>query len=334
MKIIKYLAILSILLAITFYTVFFGLTLVNRNNSQLDLIIPSGSAFYSVAQNLEDSGLIYSKYLFIAYGFALGDWREIKSGTYRIDKAISVSDLFRLLVLGSHSETRVTIPEGANINDIDKILTSEGYIKSGEFLKVNLLKYEGFFFPDTYDFERGSSPERIASVMIANFYKKVLDRDVNSADFIELINRGADLDIVDSYRELVVKASMLEKEVRSEVDMKHVAGIIENRLSDGMALQIDATTAYGECYEQFRRSLNCETSKIPIRANIDNKNSFNTYVIVGLPSAPISNPGLKAINSAKSPTTTKDYYYFTDSRGDVFYSKTFDEHLSKLKNLK
>ncbi|OGY89834.1 MAG: hypothetical protein A2927_01170 [Candidatus Komeilibacteria bacterium RIFCSPLOWO2_01_FULL_45_10] len=117
--------------------------------------------------------------------------------------------------------------------------------------------------------------------------------------------------------EVITLASIIEKEVRTEQDMKMVADIFNKRLEQGIALQSDATVNYvtGKGLVQ------------PTAADIAVDNLYNTYKYRGLPPGPIANPGLKAIKAAIYPTPNQYYYFLTTAEGEVIYSQTYQEHL-------
>ena len=196
------------------------------------------------------------------------------------------------------NDVKVTIPEGTNIADVDRILAKAEIIRQGTLLKPEYLKLEGALFPDTYRFDRGSTAEDVILRM-----KKAYDQ-----------------------RDVLVIASILEKEVRTETDMKLVAGIIQKRIDAGMPLQIDAAVAYGACLPKFNLGQYCDVSQINLVDNIKRDSPYNTYTRVGLPAGPISNPGLQAFQAALNSTDNPYWYYLSAHDGTTIFSKTLEEH--------
>lgn len=205
------------------------------------------------------------------------------------------------------ADVRVTIPEGTNLADIERIINGAGVTLQDRLLTAENLVLEGTLFPDTYRFDRKSS----AVDIIVRMRKDTQDR-----------------------RTLII-ASLLEREVRTESDMRIVAGIIEKRLKAGMALQIDASVAYGVCLPKFTAGIYCDVSKTNLVDNLKRDTAYNTYTRAGLPAGPISNPGLKALRAAGNPQASDYWYYLSASDGTTIFSKTLDEHnAAKRKYLK
>ena len=143
-------------------------------------------------------------------------------------------------------------------------------------------------------------------MMIANFNKKIEPWT------------GAIEASKHSLRDIVNMASILEREASTPEDMSLVSGVLWNRISKGMPLQVDATFMY----LLGRKSSELTTADLKI------KSAYNTYVNKGLPGGPIGNPGITAISAAINPTATSFMYYLSDKDGMMHYAKTFDEHVA------
>ena len=182
--------------------------------------------------------------------------------------------------------------------------TSSAYdIYGYEFLKtIKANSLEGFLFPDTYEFRDSDGASVILGKFLENFELKAGN-------------------LVNSYNTLTT-ASILEKEVQTEQDMRIVAGILNNRLRLGMLLQVDATLAH---------ITGKKTGQITNQDKLIDS-PYNTYKYTGLPPAPIANPGLKAINAALNPTSSDYLYYLTSQDGATYFAETLEEH-NKNKNL-
>ena len=131
-------------------------------------------------------------------------------------------------------------------------------------------------------------------------------------------------------RDTLTRASILEKEARSEEDMRLVAGIIRNRLAKKMPLQIDATVSYGACLRRFvagNFKKDCDVTQMPVGAEIRIDSEYNSYMRSGLPVGPIANPGITAIQAVLNPQSS-DYFYYLSTRdgSQMIYSKTATEH--------
>lgn len=286
---------------------------VNRSDTNpAEIIIGSGDGLQIIADKLTVADLIRSKFLFVGYVKLRGQEDELKAGRYIFSKSLNIPILVSLIV-GGRSEPDdliVTIPEGFNIWGIDKRLVELGLITMGQVSNQYLYK-EGYMFPDTYRFDKKTSAENIVNRMEENYF----------------IKGGIRSD------EILIIASLLEKEAKTKEDMELVAGIIKKRLELGMLLQIDASVAYGWClketalkdFKDFKAF--CDVTQAPLVLEIKIDGPYNTYTRKGLPIGPISNPGLKAIRAALNPQPS-DYLFYLSTRdgSQIIYSKTSAEH--------
>ncbi|OIO07230.1 endolytic transglycosylase MltG [Candidatus Falkowbacteria bacterium CG_4_10_14_0_2_um_filter_41_15] len=228
-------------------------------------------------------------------------------------------------------EKVITVIEGWNIKQIDNYLVEQGVKLDGQLADFKVRDYksdydfladapagadlEGYLFPDTYRVFASTTADDVAQKMLNNFSSKV------TPEMLAEISRQKK-----TLHQIVTMASVVEKEVTSQNDMKVVAGIFWDRIKNGQALESCATLAYvlGENKIQYTY----EDTRV--------KSPYNTYINRGLPPGPIANPGLNAISGTIYPTYT-DYNYFlsrSDTKETVF-SKTYEEHtLNKQKYLK
>ncbi len=281
-----------------------------------EFTIEKGQSLGSIASSLSAENIIYSKYLFVFYAIFSGHEKDFKAGKYLIPQPVSIKELVDIFSggLAESEDIEVVIPEGSNIADIDLALAKAGAAKREDFLKaVGGLELEGFLFPDTYRFAKDGSVKDIIDKMRGNFevQTKELARSLNSQRL----------------RQALIVASILEKEVKTEQDMRLVAGIIYKRIDLKMPLEIDATVAYGVCQPKFLLGEYCDVSLANIVDNIAVDSAYNTYKRRGLPAGPISNPGLKAISATLNPQSSDYLYYLTAKDGTTIFSKTAAEHL-------
>ncbi len=278
-------------------------------------VIEKGESLGAVAHKLADQNLVISRYLFVAYAIFTGQERNFKAGEYIIPPRPSIGGLVNIFAggKGESEDITVTVPEGTNLADLGKILSKSGLpVKTENLLGPGMLKLEGYLFPDTYRFRPGTETKEIVQTMRDNFDEKV---------------RQAHPTILESrLQRTIIIASILEKEVRNQRDMKLVAGIIEKRLSKNMPLEIDATVTYGVCYPKFSAGQYCDVSLANIIDNLKVNTPYNTYRNIGLPAGPISNPGLAAIEAALNPEKSDYLYYLSAPDGTTIFSKTSAEH--------
>ena len=315
---------------------------------EIEFVIEDGQSLGATARLLAEQDLIYSRYIFVGYAIFTGNEKAFKAGKYILPPAVSTAELVKIFSNGDvkNEDTEVTIPEGTNVADIDKIFAEAGLIKAGDFFQPKagpssaenfppagraVLENEGFFFPDTYRFKpvrlgEFLSADEIVKKMKDNFELKT--RDLFTSRFTG--EAGADR----GFRTIII-ASMLEKEVQTEEDMRLVAGIIEKRLGLNMPLELDATVAYGVCYPKFLSGKYCDVSLANIVDNIPVDSVYNTYKRRGLPIGPISNPGLSAIRAALNPQPSDYLFYLSAKDGTTIFSRTGVEHeMNRAKHLR
>ena len=290
--------------------------------------VESGQTLIDVAGALEREEIIdkASNLLWLNRIQGLG---AIQAATYQFEAGMSLQDLYEAVVYGTHlsPEKQATLIEGYTLEQIAQVLFGKTIIASDDAFVVAastgidrfqeaypILEdipdgqgLEGYLFPDTYRFFDDSTIDEIILRMLANFDDK-LDNQMRQA-------------IVDSGRtvhDVLTLASIVEREVRSPDEMRTVAGIFQNRLDIGMALQADSTVNFITKSGRARSTTE----------DLEIDSLYNTYRYPGLPPGPISNPGLNALQAAIFPEETDYLYFLTDEAGKVYYAETFEEHQS------
>jgi UPF0755 protein len=241
-----------------------------------------------------------------------------KSATYTITNTMNTDQVIKMIARGllTRPEVTITIPEGSDIYEIGDILESGLSFSRADFVKatekfdttqydfIENKSLQGYLYPDTYRLFDNANAEEVIIKMVNNFQKKALPS-------------LKDTDTLSSYQVLVL-ASIIEKEVAIPKDRQIVAGIFLNRLKDGMKLQSDATVNF--ITQSGRSQSTLDDLKID--------SPYNTYQVVGLPPGPITNPSVDAIKSVINPIPN-DYYFFLTTRDNppkTIFSKTFEEH--------
>lgn len=319
-----YLAIIAFLffLSLAFYSIdeiFIQRTLADIKTFEIE----KGESAKSVIKGLAAEGIVRNQFVAGGYLVIAGIEKSIKPGVYSIGPVYSVKEVFDELVKGAGHEVR--IQEGLTIKEITQILKEKGSINNAiEFERLvsnfnnsdsryvflpkeSRVNLEGYLFPDTYSFAK-SSAEEIIETFLDNFEKKVYSQFKNiSAEYLN---------------EVIIVASMLEKEVRAEKDMKLVSGILWKRIKAGIPLQVDATLVYIKCFV-----LNRSDCRLLASSDKELRSPYNTYLHQGLPPSPISNPGLMAINAALNPEISPYFYYLSaKDDGRTIFSVTLEEH--------
>ncbi len=278
---------------------------------QIDVHVPNSASLSNISESLADQNIITSPFVFKVFVVVFGGQRGLFAGDYRFTGPQSVIRVAYRMVNGNQGlpKIKVTIPEGTNVYDMAYIyLTKIRNFNAPRFVSL-ALQYEGYLFPDTYNFLSNVKSEEVIKTMRNNFNEKIktLESDIENSDKI--------------MEEIIIMASIVEEEERDSENRRVIAGILWKRLEEGMPLQVDAPFYYltgrkgGFTYDDLK---------------IDSP--YNTYKYKGLPRGPISNPSLDAIKATLNPVKTTYYYYLTGKDGVTRYSDTYDGHL-KNKNV-
>lgn len=286
-------------------------------DSVVDLSIEPGSNARQVALAVQQAGIDVRPAL-LYWTFRLsGSARNIKAGSYEIDSSTTPLTLLSKLVEGDAALGRVTLVEGWNFQQVRQALQKAEHLKSvavamddADLMRTlgrpNTLP-EGRFFPDTYVYSKGASDitvlERAMHAMDKKLEQAWALRDVNSP--------------LTSADQLLILASIIEKETGLESDRPMVASVFSNRLRIGMRLQTDPTVIYGlgAAFDGNLRKVDLVTDT-----------PYNTYTRVGLPPGPIAMPGKAALLAAIQPAQSKALYFVARGDGSSQFSETLDAH--------
>jgi UPF0755 protein len=238
----------------------------------------------------------------------------IQAGDYTLRGDWSTLEIAQSMTKGSQDQW-VTIREGLRKEEIAELFADFPEFDADEFLQF-VQEDEGKLFPDTYSFPITVNAKTVYNTLSDRFQEIVTENKIDTEAKLDKLT----LD------QVVTLASLLEREAQTEEDMKIVAGIINNRLRIGQPLQIDATMQYAKGVDK-----NGEWWSPPQSADKQINSPYNTYLVSGLPPGPISNPGLRALKAAVSPTVTNYFYYITDSKGVMHYAEEYEEHLENIR---
>ncbi len=309
------------------------------NNQAIALTIKSGESAREVVGDLLAAKVINSPNVAKLYFWQSGLGKKLQAGAYHLPARVSLKNLTEILAAGQaiNQEKTVLVKEGMSINEITAYLKQQNLITDSSFadlahtkitaLPIEFKNYdfladatagadlEGYLFPDTYRIYNQDNGQALIKKMLSNFDSK-LTPDLRAA----IKAQGKTI------FQIITMASIVQKEVRSNADMKIVAGIFYNRLALPQRLQSCATLAYCLGVNKDQYSL----------ADTQVDSPYNTYRHDGLPPGPISNPGLDAIEAAIYPQKT-DYLYFLSrsDNGQTVFARTLAEHnANKAKYLK
>jgi UPF0755 protein len=275
-------------------------------------------SFTVIADSLVTAKLLRSRIVFDLAAVLTGMAFHIQSGTYNLSPAMSAITILRDLSRGAPAIS-VTIPEGANIYDIDRMLSLADVLPRGALIGFTSDgDLEGRLFPDTYQFSLGSSPAAVVG--------KFLD------DFQEKAQPVLDADPAHEATDLII-ASLVQDEAPDARDQSIIAGIIRKRLAAGMPLQIDATVCYAKQIALPTEIVDCSNlSRADFTASSSYSSSYNTYLHTGLPPGPIDDPGVAAITAALHPISSSYWYYLSDpATGKIVYAATLAEQEANIK---
>ena len=270
----------------------------------VDVLIPRGSSVAGAADILKQAGAISSSRRFLVQAKLLGRGGSIKAGEYRIPAHASDRQILALLESGKTLQRYVIVPEG-----LPAVLVRERLLAAPELTGGLAIPDEGSVLPDAYAYQRGETRAAVLARMQAAM-TRALDRLWPA--------RGPGLP-VQSRREAVILASIVEKETGKASERPTIAGVYENRLRTGMPLQADPTIIYPITRGKplGRRILESE---------VHARNAYNTYAMAGLPAGPIANPGKASIAAVLHPATTSALYFVADGTGGHVFADTLAGH--------
>ena len=283
----------------------------------VDLSIEPGTSAKAIAQAVADAGVDTSPTLLYAWFRLSGQSRQMRAGSYEIASGTSPERLLSMLVRGEESLRTVTIVEGWNWRQVRQALAKAENLKPDsralpdEVLMAQLgrpgVAPEGRFYPDTYSYAKGSS-----DLAVLTRAMKSMDKHVQQA--WDARQPGVS---VKSPEEVLILASIVEKETGKGADRAMISGVFNNRLRIGMRLQTDPTVIYG-LGESFDGNLR--------RIHLQTDNPWNTYTRAGLPPTPIAMPGKAALLAAVQPAKTQALYFVAKGDGSSHFSASLDEH--------
>ena len=317
---------LSLLLGIVlilFFTSWFSLEYLNTPRTPAEekiFEIERGMGAKSLARSLKEAGIIRKRWVFILGHSLFYSPKSIKAGEFAFPLPLSVKDILRIITEGKVRLHSLTIPEGLTRLEMADLLESLGFSKKVPYLQASAdpgliasldpkaWDLEGYLFPETYFFPKGESTERIVTAQIEQF---------KSAFSEEWKARARELGL--SIREVVILASLIEKETSLPEERSLVSSVFHNRLYRRMKLDCDPTIIYALKLEgKFSDRLRTK--------DLQWDSPYNTYLYGGLPPGPIANPGKESLASALYPANTDYLYFVSKNDSSHHFSRTFREH--------
>ncbi|MEN3014046.1 MAG: endolytic transglycosylase MltG [Endomicrobiia bacterium] len=291
----------------TLVIIAFFIEIIPKKNK--DIYLEKNLSVKKISQILKENNIISSKLLFMTFVKIFNLERKIKYGSYQLSFSLTTIPVIVRLVYGP-KVIKITIPEGFTSEQIAERLYHNNVISDpvAFVMYVKSKNLEGFLFPETYFFYKGQAIEDIVSKMLKEFTNRFTD---------EFKKRAYQLKM--STYQVVILASIIEKEAKSFEEKQLVSAVFHNRLKKGWNLESCATVRYA--LKKFKGPLTYKDTKV------DSK--FNTYRYPGLPPQPICNPGLESIKAALYPAQTDAMFFFTQDNNTHIFSKYYTQHIKK-----
>lgn len=310
--------ILALLMIGTHVTFIFNQT---YNGPDVSFTVRSGETFGKVNQRLYDKDIIPNTRLFHYYAKYLGTMTRLRAGEFTIPRGSNMGDVMDILINGQPNLKSVTIPEGKNMYEIAKLLESSGITTEERFLEavrnpdlITLMQIkapslEGYLYPETYSFAGNTPAKQIAKTMVDLFHKRTEGLDFSHP----FLNK----------HQVVILASMVEKETGAKIERPAIAGVFTNRLKKRMRLESDPTTIYG-IWERYKGNIK--------KKDLLEVTPYNTYKIPALPAGPIANPSLAAIKAVLDPEKHRYLFFVSKNDGTHVFTRNYKDHLKAVKD--
>lgn len=283
------------------------------------LTVPAGTGRVAMEQLLIKNNLLNEGDYFQILLKAKPELSQFKVGTYRLTKGMTLRDVLLLIKSGKEAQFTIRFIEGSRLKDWQSIieqapqLTTVAHTLDADKLrqeigiKPEITNLEGWFAPDTYHYTAGTTDVAILKRAYQQMEKTLEE---------EWIKRDSDLPYKSAY-EMLIMASIIEKETGIDAERTKVASVFVNRLKTNMRLQTDPTVIYG-LGDKYRGTI--------YRSDLNGYTPYNTYQIDGLPPTPIAMPGVASIRAAAHPADTRYLYFVADGTGGHKFSTTLNEH--------
>jgi UPF0755 protein len=315
------LEIVSIVLSFIFLAglfIFFNLlTPTSFEEKWKEVKIPEGVTYSEGIDILKKEGIIKNKFIFLLLGRITMIDRKLRAGYYNLSTSMSPWEVFDSLRKGRIVHFNITIPDGSTLEDIRLKFRDTGLIDDESWqlvynrdflnsLNIDAPSLEGYIYPDTYNFAKGTKPEDIFKIMVQRL-RENFDQSLRK--------RAEELGMTEN--EVLTLASIIEKEAVFDRERPIISAVYHNRLKKNMKLQADPTVLYG-----IKKTGNRITKN-----DLKRITPYNTYVINGLPPGPIASPGIKSIKAALYPADVDYLYFVSKNDGTHYFSRTGKEHM-------
>jgi len=308
---------LFLLAMVVAYYVYIQTATKPLENRELHLVIPKGVGISWLASHLEKHGVIDNRYIFRAYAWMNRGGHSIKAGEYTLVDVDNIPDLIAKVEQGKVIQYSITLIEGKTFKDYLAQLSANTILQKelADMSNAQIMRAlgspgknpEGLFAPQTYFYSKGDSD--------LDLLKQAHQR-LNQMIESTWQARANDVEVRSAY-ELLILASIIEKETGAAAERPTISGVFNNRLRIGMKLQTDPTVIYG-MGEEYKGNIR--------RKDLTTDTEYNTYTRYGLPPTPIAMAGEAAIIAAANPEKTKALYFVGRGDGTHSFSETLKEH--------
>jgi UPF0755 protein len=293
-----------------------------QNTEPVEVRIEQGDSFAAIVRKLHQQKVISNERLFALWARLTGVEKKLHWGLYRFDPSLSPREILERMVLGKGVFQTMTVPEGLTLKEIAALLNDmkigdgEKFLAAAadpETLRMFGLQdkgAEGYLFPDTYHFTP-ATPEKDIFIAMAERFRKTTE------PLLKQYSQSAGM----TPHEIVILASIIEKETGVEAERPLISAVFHNRLKLHMPLQSDPTVIYG--LKDFKGNLT--------RKDLETPTPYNTYRIGALPPGPICNPSLSSIKAALHPAQVAYLYFVSKNDGTHLFSEKFEDHKQAVK---
>ena len=270
--------------------------------------VPKGQSLRDVAQKFEEEGVVRSGFALRTLVRLTGGERSVHAGDYLFKEPPNLFRVACALVLGAYGlePVRIRILEGATVEEMAILFDRQFQRFDADNFLTEREKNEGYLFPDTYFFLPNATEDTIIEAMRQNFDEQtvILRKDIASS--------------TRSLSDIVIMASLIEREARNSIDRRKISGVLWNRIAKGMPLQVDVAFLYTLGKYTFQLT----------NEDLQTDSPYNTYTRKGLPPTPIGSPSLDSLEAAFRPTKSEYLYFLADHSGVTHYCKTYSCHMA------
>ena len=319
-RIILYSAAFLLFVLLTFTLLFYYLLFIDGYPDRTSIIeIPKGASLKKIGNILKENELIRDRKIFLLSAYINGKANTLQAGEYEIEEGSRLESIISKIANGDVYLRQVTIPEGKSIWETAEIFDKNGFADKEEFIKLatdpefaskltgkKIKTLEGYLYPDTYSLPKSMGTEDILSAMVKSFNN--IYEGLSNENNIRL-----------SDHQVVILASMIEKETGTDSERENISAVFHNRLRKGMRLECDPTVIYG-MGDSYKGNIR--------KKDLLTKTPYNTYQIYGLPAGPIANPGKEALHAALNPSDVTYLFFVSKGDGSHYFSNDYRSHVN------